>query len=150
GAYEQLADFESINGAAALLRVRRPDRQVKPLLEPTAHAISPLQGAIEGILGNDAAGKIGRGASHRGEVGVQHQVDDAAIGNGGIVDLNLVGLGGGGARKDDGERGERKCKVFVSHQSSFVRPSASSFFTTSPTFCALARGTMSRASLVST
>src|ERR1700722_19667347 len=67
-------------------------RQVEALLKPRLHAVRPLRGAVDRIIGDDCVGKIRNGSTNRSEIGVNHQIEDAGIGNLRVVNLNLVGL----------------------------------------------------------
>ena len=57
--HEQFAYLEAVERPAAPLRVGTLDRQIKALLKPVRDAIGPFDGAVDGVVGDDAAGEIG-------------------------------------------------------------------------------------------
>ena len=90
--HEQFPHLEAVDRPAAPLGVRTLHRQIKPLLKPVGDAVGPFDGAVDRVVGNDAAGEIGSLPPDRREIGVHHEIEHTLIRNLGIVDLDLVGL----------------------------------------------------------
>ncbi len=90
--HEQFAYLEAVDRPAAALGVRAVHRQIEPLLEPVCDAVGPFDGAVDRVVGNDAAGKSGV----FGPIGVKLvciiEIEHALIRDLGIVDLDLVRL----------------------------------------------------------
>jgi len=62
------------------------------LLEPRFHAVRPLRGTVDRIIGDDCICELRDGSPNRSEIGVNHQIEDARVGDLRVVNLNLVGL----------------------------------------------------------
>jgi len=73
-------------------RSKDSTRHIETLLKPVSDAVGPFGGAVDRVVGNDAARVVGSLPADRGEIGVYHQIEYALIRNLCIVDLNLVRL----------------------------------------------------------
>src|ERR1700722_5786750 len=67
-------------------------RQVQTLLEPRLHAVRPFGGTVHGIIRDDCVQEIRSGSPNRSEIGVNHEVENAGVGNLRVVNLNLIRL----------------------------------------------------------
>ena len=91
--HEQFPYLEAVDRPATVLRVRTLHRQIETLLKPVGDAVGPFGGAVDRVVGNDAAGVIRRLPTDRRVIGVQHHIEDTGLRDRGIVDLDLVCLG---------------------------------------------------------
>ena len=91
--HEQFSYLEAVQRPAAALGVGGVHREIKPLLKPRSHAVSPFDGAVNRVIGNDAAGEIGGLSPDRCKIAVHHHIEYAHFLNLGVVDLDFVGLG---------------------------------------------------------
>lgn len=92
GPDEQFPQLEAVDLRTVVRRVKAVNGEIKSLLKPGSHTVSPFGCSVDGVIGDDGSRKVSGCPPAGREVTVDHQIEYARRSDLRIVDLNLVGL----------------------------------------------------------